>query len=332
MLVFETPFFLSFFIILPILVFLRRYLLKQGGRLTLALGTWNGPAHPSAPYHIRGIKAVSDVLEAISFIMLILALSGPGYSVREDVYLENGGSIMFVLDESPSMAAQDFPPGTRFDAARGVIERFVKAQTNTSVGLVSFAQNAALRVVSTLDYPFFTEKLWDLKLADLGIGTAIGMGIALGSLHLEDFGGSKVMVLFTDGQSNAGEIQPETAALALKSLGIRLYVIGVGSKERVATQLINPETGLPITGTLEGAFSEDELRKIAALAGGTYFSAYNSTSLEGVIRSIESREVMESRSTTRVNFISYQKHVSVFLLVFFLLSLFIRKVILKEVL
>ena len=142
-------------------------------------------------------------------MLLVLALAGPGRITKERVYLTRGIDIIFVLDESPSMAAQDFYPENRFNTAREVINSFIRSRENDPVGLVVFSDEAALMVPPTLDYSAYLRVLDDLQLMSLGRGTAIGMGIAVASLHLRQSSAQeKIIVLLTDGEKQCRRNNP----------------------------------------------------------------------------------------------------------------------------
>ena len=101
---------------------------------------------------------------------------GSIHAVRERVFVTRGMDSVIVLDESPSMAAQDYPPVNRFETAKSMIRQFVMQRENDPVGLVSFGSEAALRVPPTLDYKAFLSRLESLALMELGEGTGSEWG------------------------------------------------------------------------------------------------------------------------------------------------------------
>jgi len=243
------------------------------------------------------------LLGTISFwagiVMFIIALAGPGKSYREKLYLSRGLDIMIVLDESPSMSAQDFQPYNRFQTAKNVIKDFVLQRENDAIGLVSFSTQAALRIPPTFDREALLDRLDSLTMMSLGEGTAIGMGIAVAALHLERSSAERgIVVLLTDGENNAGEITPESAAAIAASIGIRIYVIGVGTQGEVTIELKDPKTGTVTKGRWNSRFNEELLAQIAESANGRYFSAKSPGALASVFRTIDSIESTEKRSKT----------------------------------
>jgi Ca-activated chloride channel family protein len=252
---------------------------------------------------------------------------------QEKVYLTAGADIFIVLDESPSMAARDFPPDNRFTAAKEVVRRFVQGRQNDQIGLVSFGRDAALRVPLTLDYDYLLERLNSLQVMSLGDGTALGNGLALAALHLQSSNArQKVIITLTDGGNNAGEIQPSTAAELIRSLNIQLYLIGIGTNAEVPLEVTDPKTGVAYSGTLEEGFQEDFMKSLAVPPLGAYFTAGSSGSLESIFLAIDSRESATKRVKVQVHndplFGTFLVAALISLSLFFVS----RKLLLKEIL
>lgn len=168
---------------------------------------------------------------------------------------------------------------------------------------------------------------------ELGDGTAIGMGLALGALHLRSSDApEKVMILLTDGKNNAGEVPAETAAQVATELGIRIYTIGIGSETQAPIEFTDPETGQVYRGTFEGGFDEGLLREVAQLSGGAYFYAGTSGTLESVFEAIDSIETTEKRVRIEVSTEPRHRILIIFALGALLVDFFIRKLVLREVL
>jgi Ca-activated chloride channel homolog len=299
--VFEQPAALLFLLVVPFLVYLRHFWRGRGGTVSFAFAVWGGKGF-SPP---RTAASVFVALAAVFFwsgvIVLVLAFAGPQRIRREQSYLTRGVDVIFVLDQSPTMAARDFQPGNRFEAAREVIRRFVMLRENDPVGIVGFGLEASLRVPPTADYEYLLSVLDRMEIWEMGDGTAIGMGLAVAALHLERSNAPrKAIVMLTDGVNNAGEIAPETAARAVRSLGIGLYIIGLGSDEEVEIELRDPTSGQLLRGRIRESFDEDALRSLAQLAGGRYFSARSNTALQSVFDTIDTVERVEQRSLLRV--------------------------------
>jgi len=301
MLVIDTPALLLLLLALFPAIYFRHFWRRRGGKLILPFGVWNGrgfmpPANPMAL--AIGIGSIAFWLGVAS---LIFALSGPEVVRREQSFLNRGADVMIVLDQSPTMAARDFQPNNRFDSAKSVISDFISRRQNDPIGLVGFGAEASLRVPPTLDYAHVLTVLQSMRIMEMGDGTAIGMGIAVAALHLADSSATRrIIILLTDGINNAGEILPETAAEAAASLGIEVYVVGVGSGDEVEIEFDDPRTGQHYRGTVSDGFDETLLRNIAQIGGGRYFYAGSSGALQSVFETIDSVEHVEQRSLLRV--------------------------------
>ncbi len=301
MLVFDRPALLLLLFALPLLIYLRHFWRGRGGTLTFPFGVWGGRGFtpPRTPASI--LVAIAAISFWIGVTVLVTALAGPQRVTRERSYLTRGVDIVFVLDQSPTMAARDFQPENRFEAARSMIRRFVELRQNDPIGIVGFGLEASLRVPPTIDYEHFLAVLDQMEIFEMGDGTAIGMGIATAVLHLERSNAPrKAIVLLTDGVNNAGEIQPETAMRAARSLGIGLYMIGVGSEGEVEIEIRDPETGQLLRGTIRESFDQNAMLELVGSAGGRYFYAGSSTALQAAFDAIDTVERVEQRSLLRV--------------------------------
>ena len=333
MITFDYPGRLIFLVVLIPLFYFQYGRKRRTSVLRFPFSIWRQEKFVPPLYGIRFLMAVSRVCFWGGAVGLILSWAGPSYVLKEKVYLDRGMDIMLVLDESPSMAAKDFQPENRFEAARSVIRNFVQGRPNDSMGLVSFALEAALRVPPTTDYEYFLQELDALRIMDLGDGTALGMGIAIGVLHLKGSSAKeKALVLLTDGKQNAGEILPETAASIAAQSGIRIYVIGIGTPGETYIEFTNPKTGKQYRGTLEGGFDESLLKRIADIGGGSYFYAGNPAALASVFQIIDSLETYDRRAKIQIRKIALYGSFSLGAFILFPLYFLIRNLILREVL
>ncbi len=328
---FSEPGWLALFLFFPLLLWLRFFWKHRGGRIPFPVRIWGGEAF-RPPVSWGNLLAVfSELPFWAGSALLIVALAGPQVVLREEVHLSRGMDIMIVLDQSSSMAAEDFPPMNRFDTARDMIRRFIAGRSGDSIGLVSFGSEAVLRSPPTADYQWVSDRLDDMKIGELGDDTAAGMGLAVAALHLADSSApEKVILLLTDGDDNAGEIRPETAARLAAGKGIRIYAVGVGSDGEVPITLVHPETGQLTRGTIVTRFDEERLKKLAETTGGGYWRAGSPGALETVLQSVDALEKVERRVSVRVS--SRPLH-RIFVLIggaLVLLHFILRKGVMKE--
>lgn len=213
--------------------------------------------------------------------LAIIALARPqDRNVVRERFAE-GVDIMMVLDTSTSMRAEDFRPN-RFEAARAVGAEFIEGRTSDRVGLIVFAAKAYTQAPLTLDYDFLQEMMDEVQIGVIEDGTAIGTALAMAVNRLKDTEAeSKVIILLTDGQNNRGELSPETAAEIARTMGVRVYAIGVGAHGEAPFVVDHPFAGkqrrmVPVE------IDEDMLSSVASLTGGQYFRATNNQALRDI--------------------------------------------------
>jgi len=206
---------------------------------------------------------------------------------RQNVSIE-GIDIVLGLDISGSMLAQDLKPD-RLEAAKMVSQDFFTGRPNDRIGLVVFAGEAFTQCPLTTDHVIIEEMLDDIKSGIIQDGTAIGDGLATAINRLKESQAiSKVIILLTDGQNNAGSIAPLSAAEIAKIYGIRIYTIGVGTIGYAPYPVQTP-FGIQYQ-NMEVKIDEDLLQKVANMTDGKYFRATDNSSLKKVYQEIDQLE------------------------------------------
>ncbi|HQG32908.1 MAG TPA: VWA domain-containing protein [Deltaproteobacteria bacterium] len=243
------------------------------------------------------MAGIPDGLRILSLILLVIAVARPQmYNVSREV-LSPGVDIMLCLDTSGSMRGLDFElngkPATRLTAVKKVVNDFIMKRPNDRMGIVVFGQQAFTQAPLTMDKGLLLSLVDNMQIGMAGDSTAIGSALAISGKRLKDLQApSKVVVLLTDGNSNAGEITPQEAANALKALGIKVYTIGVGGTGETPFLMDTPFGKQLVYQRVD--LNEDALREIAAATGGRYFLASNTDDLSkiyGIIDSLEKHEV-----------------------------------------
>jgi Ca-activated chloride channel family protein len=149
MISFEEPLMLMFFIPLIGLGVVSFFWRGRGGRLQFSLGSWKGNDFNYSPRWLKGLMLFRTSAFYFGLSLIILALAGPSFLRREQVFLSQGTNFMVVLDISPSMKGDDFAPETRFDSALRVIRQFLETREKDPIGLVTFATTATPSKKST---------------------------------------------------------------------------------------------------------------------------------------------------------------------------------------
>lgn len=256
-------------------------------------------------------RPLPKVLAILALMSLIVAFARPQTPWREHRRKIEGIDIMLVADVSESMRALDFQPN-RLEKAKEVMKEFIKGRTDDQIGVVIFGKETFTLCPLTHDYSAletFISRI-DFDLVD-GQGTAIGMGLANGVNKLKDSAAkSKVVILFTDGENNFGEIAPLLAANVAKELNARVYTIGVGSKGYVDMPVKTPG-GRWTVRPVESDIDTDTLSKIADMTGGKFFEATNGEKLRQIFKQIDQLE----RTQFQVNETNYYDDLAHFLIV-----------------
>jgi Ca-activated chloride channel family protein len=228
------------------------------------------------------------IFRLIAVSLLIVAMARPQSTTkRQDVSIE-GIDIVVGLDISGSMLAQDLKPD-RLEAAKKVSKDFFAGRPNDRIGLVVFAGEAFTQCPLTTDHAIIDNMLDDIKSGMIQDGTAIGDGLATAINRLKESQAvSKVIILLTDGQNNAGSIAPLSAAEIGKIYGIRIYTIGVGTMGYAPYPVQTP-FGIQYQ-NMEVKIDEELLQVVANMTDGKYFRATDNTKLREVFQEIDQLE------------------------------------------
>ncbi|MEE8149667.1 MAG: VWA domain-containing protein, partial [candidate division Zixibacteria bacterium] len=164
-----------------------------------------------------------------ALVLLIVALARPRSGTEYHEVKSEGIDIMMCLDVSSSMQAEDFKPHNRLYVSKEEMKKFVHRRVNDRIGLVVFARHSFTQCPLTTDYSVLLSFIEQVDFGMVEDGTAIGMAIANAVNRLrESTSKSKIIVLLTDGDNNAGEIDPITAANLAQAFDIKIYTIGAG--------------------------------------------------------------------------------------------------------
>ncbi|MBL7686043.1 MAG: VWA domain-containing protein [Deltaproteobacteria bacterium] len=260
-------------------------------------------------------------LRLLTITLVMIALARPQLANMKTEVMSEGVDIMLTLDTSGSMQALDFKIGgqevDRLTVVKQVVADFIKHRVSDRIGMVVFGEMAYTQVPQTLDYDVLLSFLNQLQIGAAGDGTAIGDALALSVKRLKDLPSkSKIIILLTDGRSNAGKITAEKAAEIAATYGIKVYTIGVGTRGLV------PFPEQTFFGTrqimVKLDIDEETLEKIAQTTGGKFFQASDTEGLQQIYQTIDKLE----KSQAKVKYFQeYHELFRYFLLPAFLLFL-----------
>ena len=244
------------------------------------------------------MRFLLPVLRGLAFAVLIVAFARPQALLREDDIQADGIDIMLTLDLSSSMLAQDFEPD-RLEVAKKVAANFVEKREFDRIGLVVFSGEAFTQCPLTTDHKVVQDFIEGLKCGFLQDGTAIGMGLATAVNRMKDSPAkSKIIILMTDGVNNAGYFKPEDAMELAKTLGIKVYTIGIGSTGEAMSPVGRRSDGKYVFGLVPVEIDEPLLQNIAKTTGGNYYRATNNKELEQIYAEIDRLEKSKIDVTT----------------------------------
>jgi len=285
---FADPWYLLLLLLLPLLLLRRRWVQRnlKGGLTFSQLGLAGQLGFSWTTRFFKGLY----FFKLIGIAAVILAFARPQLGSAEEDILTEGVDIMIAIDISGSMAAEDFRPKNRISVAKQVVQDFVRGRQSDRIGLVVFAAKSFTKCPLTIDYDVLLRQIDDVNLGAIEDGTAIGNGLATAVNRLRlSKAKSRVIILLTDGVNNSGEIDPLTAADIAKSLGIKVYTVGVG-REGIAPFPVND----PVFGKryvdVEVKIDEEILQKISESTGAQYFRAFDSDSLQNIFKTIDGLE------------------------------------------
>jgi Ca-activated chloride channel family protein len=236
---------------------------------------------------------VPTFIRAGAIALLIVALARPQVGQADSELPGQGIDIALVLDTSGSMTTSTLgQEDTRIDAAKRVLVDFIEGRDEDRLGLVIFRTGSLVLSPLTLDYDALIAVTEDVGNVELEDGTAIGVGLsdALNLLR-ESRARSRVAILLTDGENNAGDIEPLAAARIAETLGIRVYTIGIIEANRRTVD-------------------EQALTEMAELTGGRYFRASSEQALQAIYASIDR---LEKSRIDRSQFGLYDEYAGYFL-------------------
>jgi Ca-activated chloride channel family protein len=292
---FDNPFWAGAALIIIPLSLIVIFRLKNPFVAAIPLGAPGGIPFKSS--QMGGFVKFLKALEFTGFSLLFFSAAGPVLKISETVWMNRGVDIIFVLDVSPSMAALDMDGRNRFNIARTMITEYVQQRPSDNIGLVAVGEDAALLVPPTTDREALNLRLEQLRIGELGDGTALGMGITVAAYHLEKSNAKrKAAILITDGENNAGWIHPEAAAGLLREMGVSFWVIAVGSAGEVPIDYIDPYTRIRRSGIFDSRYDMESLRSLSVSGGGTFLTAASAEAFSAAFAQFDDIEMTVQRS------------------------------------
>ena len=312
---FDDPTTLILLLAVPLLL-----LLKHGQRRRGSIGFPTTAPLLTLPRSARmRLAAAMPWSRGLALALAVIAVADPRWGLESSRAYQEGVAIIVVVDISSSMLAEDLQTtaerATRLDVVKTTLRSFVngrgpdsKGREGDALGLVTFARYADTVSPLTLDHDAFLATLdaVEIVVVPQEDGTAIGDAMVMATdLLRKAEADSKVMVVLTDGNNNAGTVHPMDAAWVAKTFDITVHTIGAGTRDAAPTTTVSAESGTRTMAT-PGFLDHFLLKEIANTTGGQAFRATDGTVLAEIYSEIDKLET----STQVVE--QYQRSVQIF--------------------
>ena len=325
---FERPWAALLLLALP-LVWLGRVWVQRLSKPRLQFSRASALQHGKSSWRTRSTDLPS-ALRTVALALMVVGLAGPQSIHARDTAEVSGIEIILTLDMSRSMEASDIRP-TRFRATKAVVRDFIDRRPNDRIGAVVFGRDAYTLLPLTTDRQALRTALRGLELDQIdGRGTAIGnaVGVSLNRLK-RSRAKSKVMILLTDGESNAGNVSPSQAAELASAMGVKIYPILMGSSDDAPVQRGTGLFGRAIFGTATYPVNPALLDALAEKTGGEFFLVSDREALEQsfhqILDALEKTDIEDAGRIYTELFPAFIGPALVFLLIELLVLLWLRR-------
>lgn len=289
-------------IIVPVMIYLYRYAAIKRRRTMATLGDaglLNKLVSTAGP----GRRRLKAALIVVAAALMILGLARPQFGAGLRQMHSSGRDVVFVLDISNSMLAQDVSP-SRLDAAKAEIAGLLDKLEGDQAGLVIFAGEAFLQCPLTLDYRAMRTLLDGVEPSSLPTpGTNLSEAI-LESIKVfkKSENRAKVVILLTDGEDHSGSVE-EAAKEAAKN-NVKIYTVGIGdnSASGAPIPIRRPDGSIAYKKDNDGnnimtRLDEETLQKIALATGGKYHYAGKNLELDKVYAKVREMDGAKGQSS-----------------------------------
>ncbi len=284
---FAEPHWLALLLALPVLIFAYRRNLRQR-HVTLMVSRMEAMA--GAKTWVVYARNWLQWLRWLVMTLLIVALARPQMLWYEEETDAQAIDIMLAVDVSASMLSRDFEPD-RLGAVKTIANEFIAKRKQDRIGLTIFSGTSFTQCPLTQDHRILTAFVKNMQVGRLPDGTALGSGLSTAINHLKDSTTTtKLVILMTDGENNAGKILPLQAAAIAKALGVRAYVIGMGKDGPVESPTGKRMDGEYNFATRPMRLDTTTLSNMARITDGRFFAAHNTAELENIYASIDQLE------------------------------------------
>lgn len=236
-------------------------------------------------------KKIFFILRVATLLLLAFLIAKPQLVDSHSKVNVEGIDMIVSIDVSGSMQIQDdqHDQRSRVEIAKAEAIHFIQKRSNDSIGLVIFGADAVSRCPLTLDKTILKNMVNEIAIGIIPPdGTVLCTALITAINRLKNSKSkSKVIILLTDGEPSKGDVEPQVAIDAAKSLGIKVYTVGIGSDQ--ARTIRHPLYGLMELPRV----NSDLLSMIANQTGGKFFMARSAKDMRDIYDTIDSLEKTE---------------------------------------
>jgi Ca-activated chloride channel homolog len=246
------------------------------------------------------VRFIIFLVGFVGWLYLSYAMTQPRQSKGYSPSSKEVVDIILVVDVSRSMLAEDLPPN-RLEATKNRLREFAKKRITDRIGLIVFSEKVFTLMPLSTDPELLEKVIGDIQIGYLGSGTNIGDGVGLAVARaIESEAKNKVIILLTDGVNNVGNLTPMQAANEAKKNNIKVYTIGVGSKEDAKIPVGKSVFGNQYQLIPGGSIDYETLSKMSELTGGRFYPATDESALGSVFDDIDNLERTEIKIDNQV--------------------------------
>ena len=311
----ENYIFLYLLFLIPIVILLKN-LINYNNKINVSI-----PEYELKQNKLSFLRFIPKILILTCLVLLFISLARPQKNNEKVEKWSDGIDIMLVLDISESMQIEDFKPN-RLESAKDVAKKFVNGRFQDRIGLVVFSGESYSRCPLTTDYELLNTYIDDIDFTLIeSRGTAIGSSIAVATNRMKESDAkSKVLILLSDGDNTAGNIDPLTAAKIAKAYNVKIYSIAIGKEGKVPFG----KDFFGRTRYVENTLDEKNLREIAKISDGNFFRASDNESLEKIFKIIDTYEKAEIKENRYKETVDYYQYYLLWSIIIFILWLLIK--------
>lgn len=240
------------------------------------------------------------ILGVIGWLAISYSLTYPRIPSGYTPSSQELNDLFLVVDVSRSMLADDFNPN-RLEIAKIKIKEFIKKRPQERIGIIIFSEKIFTLLPLSTDIDVITKMIDDIQIGPLGSGTNIGdaLGLAVARL-IPSPAKNKIVVLFTDGVSNFGNMTPIQAAQEAKSKNIKIYTIGIGGEKDAKIPVGQGIFGAQYQTIPGGSYDVESLKEIAKLTNAKSYIASDEQALDNVLKELNSLEKVKIEIRGRI--------------------------------